>query len=290
MSRFTLKDLESLTGIKSDTIRIWERRYRLLSPHITKTGRRWYEDDDLRRLLNIAVLHNNGVKISRIAGMNKTEIESGTMTFSEGSRKPENIIASLIIAMNTLDETAVNELLMKSVINRGFERTFTEIIFPFLNKMGILWQTGSINAATEHFISGIFRQKLFSAIDSLPADREKDAKRVLMFLPEGEFHEMGLLFFFYFIRKNGHTVLYLGQSVPYESVLETAKKWKPDIVVTGNLTGLNLKDTRGYLKKLSADLRNQLIYAGGVMAEPAEKLKLKNIKPLHVPDDLDFLR
>lgn len=289
MSRFTLKDLESLSGIKSDTIRIWEHRYRLLSPHLTKTGRRWYEDSDLKRLLNISVLYNSGVKISRIAKMTGEEIESRTMTLSEGHRKPENIIAALIMGMNSFDENAVNDLLMKCLINKGLENTFTEIVFPFLNKVGLLWQTGSINVAKEHFVSGIFRQKLFSALDSLPPNTGKSGKKVLLFLPEGEFHELGLLFFSLLIRKNGHNVIYLGQSVPYDSVVETAETWIPDFVVTGNLTSLNMKDSGSYLKRLSTALPEQKIYAGGEMAHSARKLKLKNVKPLFVLSDLDFL-
>lgn len=289
MSKFTLNDLESLTGIKSDTIRMWERRYNILSPNRTSTNRRWYDDDDLRRLINISVIYHNGFKISKIAAMDDKEIIERASSFSEGSKTPDDIISSLVLAMNSFDESAVNEVIMRCVINTGFEKTFTEVLFPFLHKVGFMWHTGAIDITTEHFITSLFRQRLISAADSLPSMVSIRGKRVLMFLPEGEFHELALLFYFYVIKKRGHSVLYLGQATPFDSMISACAKWSPDIVITGLKTELNTSNPGEYLKMLSAVLGRQKIYAGGVLAHHADKLKLHNVKALRSETDLDFL-
>jgi methanogenic corrinoid protein MtbC1 len=195
----------------------------------------------------------------------------------------------MIIAMNSFDENAVNEVIMKCVINRGFEKTFTEVLFTFLQKVGIMWQTGAIDLTTEHFITSLFRQRLISAADSLPSMVSIQGKRVLMFLPEGEYHELGLLFYYYVIKKRGHRVLYLGQATPFDSMISTCAKWSPDIVITGLKTELNTSDPEEYLRKISAVPGIQKIYAGGVLADHADKLNLKNIKALRTETDLDFL-
>ena len=289
MSRFKLHDLESLTGIKSDTIRMWERRYNILSPNRTPTNRRWYDDDDLRKLINISVIYHNGIKISKIAAMEDNEIMETSSLLSEGSKTQEDIISSLVLAMNSFDENAVNETIMRCVINTGFEKTFTEVLFPFLQKVGVMWHTGAIDITTEHFITSLFRQRLISAADSLPSTTSIHGKRVLMFLPEGEFHELALLFYFYVIRKRGHRVLYLGQATPFDSMISACAKWSPDIVITGLRTELNISDPEEYLKMLSAVLGRQKIYAGGVLANYADKLNRHNVMALRSETDLDFL-
>jgi len=289
MSRFTLKDLESLTGINSDTIRIWERRYNILNPKLTVTGRKWYEDDDLKKLINISILNNKRIKISRIAKMSNKEIADYSTSLSELSKNSGNMISSLVIAMNSLDENSVNELIMKSVISRGFEGTFTKVLFPFLRKVGVMWYTGAINPATEHFVTGVFRQRISAAIDSLPPVNDINAKRILMFLPEGEFHELTLLFFSYVLKKKGHRILYLGQSTPFDSIIQAVALWKPEVVITGIHTELNLPDPGEYLRKLSENLKKQKIYAGGGLADYADKLKFRNVKALRSENDPEFL-
>ncbi len=290
MSKFTLSDLESLTGIKSDTIRMWERRYNILNPNRTTTNRRWYDDDDLKKLLNIAVLYHKGIKISRIAAMTDSEIIENALSVSEGSKTSGDIISTLVIAMNSHDENAVNEVIMRCIISRGLEKAFSEVFFPFLHKVGLMWHTGAIDITTEHFITAVFRQRLIAAIDSLPNKLHVQSKRVLLFLPEGEFHELGLLFYCYVIKKRGHKVLYLGQSNPYESVSSACKAWSPDIIITGLQTELNTSDPEEYLKKLSALPVKQIIYAGGELAHHAERLNLHNVKSLLTEEDLNFLK
>ena len=143
---------------------------------------------------------------------------------------------------------AVNEILLRSVINIGFEETFSRVVFPFLRRIGIMWHTGFANTGAEHFITNILRGKLIAAIDSLPPANDPERKRVMMFLPDNEFHEMGLLFYSYLIRKLGHEVLYLGQATPFDALTEVTKKWHSDILVTGALSDLSIYEPEEYLR------------------------------------------
>lgn len=288
MERYTLKDLESVTGIKSDTIRIWEKRYGILSPHLTSGKRRFYNDADLTKLINISILYRHGIKISKIASMSPSDLKEKAASLSESAATSGDIIGMMLVAMNSLDEIAVNEALLKSVIERGFEATITHVVFPFLRKVGSMWHTGAVNEGTEHFISNIFRQRLIAAIDSLPPARKADSKKIIAFLPEGELHELGLLYYTYLLKKSGNEVLYLGQSTPLGAVIKIAVKWDPDIIITGIVSDINLKEQKNYLAALSLGLRGKKIFAAGILARKAEQLNLPGVVPLYSAED--FIR
>lgn len=286
MSRYTISDLEKLTGIRAGTIRIWERRYRIIKPHRTDTNRRWYDDDDLMRIINISTLYRNGVKISKIASMSGPEIKAGVAQLVLDPKDPETGIDALILAMTGLDENEINRILLRSIVNIGFEVTFEKIVFPFLRRVGIMWHTGSVDIGAEHFVSNIFRKRLISAIDSLPASGIEDRKKVLLYLPENELHELGLLFFAYIIRKAGHETLYLGQSTPYNAMSDVAERWHPDIIVTGALTGLPFVRPEEYLKRLSSVYIDKKILVSGALAGYTGKKSYKNVFAISSSADL----
>ena len=243
MRHYTLYELEKLTGILAATIRVWERRYNIIIPKRTDTNRRWYDDDDLRRLINISVMYHSGIKISKIARYSETELEEKVEFLTKDSVSSDTQISSLIVAMLSFNGNAVNEILLRSIINSGFEETFSNVVFPFLRRVGIMWHTGSANTGAEHFITNIFRGRLISAIDSLPPANDPKRKRVIMYLPDNELHEMGLLFYSYLIRKLGHEVLYLGQTTPFPALAEVNEKWHSDMLVTGVLSDLSISES-----------------------------------------------
>lgn len=289
MAKYTLNDLENLTGIKADTIRIWEMRYGILEAHRTSTNRRWYTDDDLVKLLNINLLSYHGLKISKIAQMPETEIREKAAVLANGNSDNSEEISQILIAMNRLDEKAVNDILLRSIANKGFEETFISIVFPFLNRVGTFWHTGSVDPGTEHFITAIFRKRLISALDGVHTNGSAAGrKKIMLFLPEGEWHELMLLFFAWVILKKGHQILYLGQSTPIESVFEMAKLWKPDAVLTGSMTMLPSDEPSVYLSRLTDGLRDIKIFAGGTLAKGAEKNELHEISFLKGPADENF--
>jgi MerR family transcriptional regulator, light-induced transcriptional regulator len=289
MGRYTLNELEKLTGIKADTIRMWEQRYRVTTAHRTETNRKWYTDDDLRRLINISILNRNGLKISEIARFPSDLLEERTAEIVKSSTGPDISADSLIIAMTRLDEEAINEILLQSVINRGFEDTFSTVVFPFLKKVGVMWHTGSINVGTEHFITNIFRRKLIAGFENLRSPKIFSSKKILMFLPENEFHELGLLYFAYIVRSLGHQVLYLGQSTPLNAAIEASKEWSPDLIITGALSGISVEDPKDFIMKARSLFGGINLLLAGSLAQAASKRKIRGVYPCRTKRDLEKL-
>lgn len=229
MNAFTIKDLENLSGIKAHTIRIWEQRYNFLKPQRTDTNIRYYSNDELKMVLNIALLNKYGFKISHIDRMNNDEIRSKILSLTDGTALQERIINDLLQEMVDLNMDQFERIINKYIAAYGIEKTVIQIIFPFLEKIGILWQTGHVNPAQEHLVSNIIRQKLIAGIEAT-SSHVKMNKQFLLFLPEGEHHELGLLFMYYLLKSRGADVIYLGANVPLKDIEYVIKLKKPDIV------------------------------------------------------------
>lgn len=229
---FSIKDIEAVTGIKGHTLRIWEQRYGIVIPKRTDTNIRYYDDNDLKKLLNISLLNNHGIKISEIAKMQTDELNKEVLRLSNSQSAHEAQIKAFISAMLEFNEIAFNQQLSACFIQFGIEYTLLNIIFPLLNEIGILWQIGSIQPSHEHFVTNIIKQKLYVAIDGQIGRMHLNAKRFLLFLPENEKHSIGLLFANYLIRSRGHEVLYLGQEVPLNDLKDAFKHENPDYILT----------------------------------------------------------
>jgi len=286
MEQYTLNDLEKLTGIRADTIRIWEHRYGIVTPRRTETNRRWYTGEDLRKLINISILNRYGTKISEIASLPGNVLESRTEEMIRGKSDPGLFTDSLIKAITEYDEEAVNEILLRAIIKLGFDNTFTSVVFPFLKKVGVLWHTGSVNVGSEHFISNIFRQRLIAAIDSIAPPRPGIGKKLLLFLPENEYHELGLLWYSYIARSRGHSVIYLGQSTPLMAAAEVSESWKPEIIVTGTLSGKPLDDPDAFVREMKLTFPETIILLSGFLADIAEKAGLRGVYSCRSETDL----
>lgn len=272
MAEYKIKDLETLTGIKAHTIRIWEKRYGLISPERTDTQIRTYNDEELALLLNIALLNKNGVKISHIAELKPEQIAERVWKL-KGEKNTDNSTEKLILALIELDEVLFKSTLQNLINEKGIEKTFTDSLIPFLDRIGVMWMVGSINPAQEHFISNLIRQKIISEIDKLPIPENRD-KNVILFLPEHEWHEISLLFYHYNLRSRGVNTIYLGQSLPYESLVECIAKFKPSALITSWLTSVEEKFILNYFKQLKHDAHTIPIYAGGSQIRTfSEKLK-----------------
>lgn len=226
MSGYTIKDLENLSGIKAHTIRMWEQRYNFLKPQRSCTNIRYYSNEELKTLLNIALLNKHGFKISHIDKMCREEICQKILLLREAEAAQEKLINELMREMVDLQTDKFEAIINKYINTNGIEKCVREVIFPFLERIGILWQTGNIMPAQEHFISNIIRQKLIVAIDGLPAPTEGTA--CLLFLPEGEHHELGLLFLYYLLKSHGSRVIYLGANVPMGDVQSIIAAMKPE--------------------------------------------------------------
>lgn len=231
MNAFTIKDIENLSGVKAHTIRIWEQRYNFLKPQRTETNIRSYTNEELKIILNIALLNKFGFKISHINKMNASEISQKLYTLSHQQAQHERIVNELISFMVDLDMDRFEECLDRQIEENGIEKTIIEIVFPFLAKIGILWVTNNINPAQEHLVTNIIRQKIMVGIETA-FSRIKSNKIALLFLPEGEYHELGLLYVCYLLKINGVKVLYLGADVPLDDLNFIVKAKKPDYLYT----------------------------------------------------------
>jgi MerR family transcriptional regulator, light-induced transcriptional regulator len=227
MSAFTIKDLENISGIKAHTIRMWEQRYNFLKPQRSCTNIRYYSNEELKTLLNIALLNKYGVKISHIDRMQPDEICQKILALRDAEAIQEKIINDLVQEMVDLETDKFEAIINEFIAAYGIERGVREIIFPFLEKIGILWQTGHIMPAQEHFVTNIIRQKLIVAIDSCCCER--NGKTCILFLPEGEYHELGLLFLSYVVKCRGFRVIYLGSNVPLSDVESIVNTMRPEI-------------------------------------------------------------
>jgi DNA-binding transcriptional MerR regulator len=231
MNAFTIKDLENLTGIKAHTIRIWEQRYSFLKPRRTDTNIRYYSNEELKKILNIALLNKYGYKISHIDRMSEPEINDKIITLSNSLAQQEIVINDLIQAMVDMEMEDFEDRLSDYIRQRGIEKAISQIIFPFLERIGVLWMTGHIIPAQEHLVTNIIRQKLLVGIDAANSHLRID-KSLLLFLPEGEFHELGLLFVYYLLKSRGIRVVYLGANVPLDDVRQVIGYKKPDYLYT----------------------------------------------------------
>ena len=280
MIHYSINDLEKITGIKAHTIRIWEKRYSVVSPQRTETNIRYYNDDDLKKLLNISTLNKHGFKISDIVKMGHEGLCQKVLEIANTTTDHETSINNLIVSMIEMDEDKFEKVLASAIIKIGFERTITNIIYTFLEKVGILWQVGTINPAQEHFITNLIRQKLIIAIDGQDSYPKTDAKTFLLFLPENELHELGLLFYSYIIKKAGHKVIYLGQSVPLNDILEVIKIRNADFIITYFVAALDPSEIPGYLLKISERFSNKDIFIAGYQVSMINEKLPENIKTL----------
>jgi DNA-binding transcriptional MerR regulator len=276
MGKYSIKELEQLSGIKAHTIRIWEKRYTIIEPQRTQTNIRYYSDADLRRIISISLLNNHGVKISKIADLSEEELNKMVIDLSEQRSDTAIHIDQLVISMIDMEEEQFEKILSNLILRYGFEKTITEIIYPFLEKIGILWQTQNISPAQEHFISNLIRQKIIVAIDGLPIP-PKEASRIVLFLRENEMHELGLLFYHYVCRRAGYRTYYLGQNVPFEDLVKVAAVHNPEILLTSITSNTNSMSAETYLKKLSSAFPGLRILASGYQVSELGELGLANV-------------
>lgn len=280
MANYSIKDLENFTGIKAHTIRIWEKRYDIVKPKRTCTNIRYYDDNDLKRLLNISILNRHGVKISNIVNLPEESVSEKILNYSQSKNDIDSQIEGLVLAMIDLDEMKFEKIFNTSIMNLGFEEAILKLMYPFFEKIGILWQIGTINPAHEHFISNLLRQKLLTAIDGIVKVINGRIKSFVLFLPEGEYHELGLIFIHYILRKYQHNVYYLGQTVPFDGLIEITKIKKIDYFVTSIVAALSNEEINKFLIKLSDQFTEQIIFLTGLRVKSIDFTLPQNIIPI----------
>lgn len=289
MNHFTIKDIEALTGIKPHTLRIWEQRYGIPLPKRTSTNIRYYDNDDVKMLLNVAMLNRQGHKISKITRMSREEVDQLVLDITTNSGDLETQIEAMTASMFALDEIAFEKQLSANILQDGLENTFINLIFPFFKRVGMLWQTGAINPAYEHFITNLVRQKLFVACDAQPKNLAPGAKKFILFLPSNEPHETGLLFANYLIRSRGHHTNYLGPNLPLDDLSAVMQIYKADYILTVLTTPISGQSPLYVANKLSNDFPNTQILMSGSQIIQANIQVPRNVKVLESLKELSDL-
>ncbi len=251
MSSYSIKDLEQLSGIKAHTLRIWEQRYNIIQPKRTETNIRTYDDQDLKLVLNISLLKDHGRKISDISRLSQEAMYREVIRLSDKTLNYPDQIQALTISMLDLDEDRFEQIINSNIKQFGFEKSMIHIIYPFLSRIGTLWVTGAVGPAQEHFMTNLIRQKLIVAIDGQTSKQRPNGKKYLLYLPEGEMHEISLLFANYIIRARQNKVVYLGQNLPFDELLFAAKLHKPDYIFTAITSVPALQSVQEYVNKLA---------------------------------------
>jgi len=285
MSTYSIKDLENLTGIQAHTIRIWEQRYNLLSPERTPTNIRKYSEKDLRKLLSIALLNNNGLKISKIAKLSDMNIAETVLQLSEGEDSNiESQIESLKMIMVDMNEAKFEKLFSHMVLQMGFEETILKIFVPFFKRLTFLWQTESVTVAQINFITSLYKQKVYVAIDGLSPPEKMNSKKFIMFLPKTEQLDNGLLLYNYLAKKRGFQTLYLGASLPSEGLSDILGK-NPDSYLLSVATLAKIDLTAYYTKILAACTENQKLLLTG---SQINTVKINNSRLILFQDYIEF--
>ncbi len=277
MIKYSIKDLEKITGIKAHTIRIWEKRYGIVAPARTQTNIRYYTDEDLRHLMNVAILNKYGYKISNIQSMSPDELNSSVISLTSQDLDNDHQVDNLVMSMIEYDEQRFDKIISSAIIKQGFDYTFENLLYKFFDKIGILWQIGTITPAQEHFISSLIRQKLTLAIDGQQEFRHNH-KTFLLFLPENEYHDVALMYLHFLIRKEGHKVIYLGQNVPLISLKDIFEIQPVDYLVTSIATNLPSETLQGIFQELSQLYSDKQILMGGHYIKESDVKLPANIK------------
>lgn len=281
MAVYSIKDLEKLSGIKAHTLRVWEQRYGIIEPKRTKTNIRYYLDEDLKFILNIALLNKNGIKISRIANMSKDEIAEKVAAISEINFEYGTQLDALTISMIEMDEQKFDRIVGANIQQMGFERTMLEVIYPFLGKLSVLWLTGSINPAQENFMSYLIRQKIIVAIDKEPLSSGRGVNKFLIYLPEGEKQELSMLFMHYLLRSRQNHVIYIGQDITLADLKDAYNIHKPDFIFTMITETFAREPVQQYVDRLASNFRDCHILLSGYQVVAQD---------VHPPDNVSILR
>jgi DNA-binding transcriptional MerR regulator len=283
--RFSIKDLENLSGIKAHTIRVWEQRYGFLKPRRSDTNIRYYTNDELKKMLNAALLTRYGFKISQISKMSDAELQEKVLELHQHEALQDRLVNELITRMIEMDVEGMEEILDHYILNKGIQKTMQAIIFPFLERIGILWSTDRIHPVHEHLVSCLIRQKIIAGIESL-VHRPISQQAALLFLPEDEYHELGLLYLYYLLKQRGLQIYYLGGSVPLNNIEYIVKQKNIPLLFT-HLTaippGFNLSF---YVHQLSIHLKNSEIYISGPVVEQISHKSFPNIHLIHSQEEL----
>jgi DNA-binding transcriptional MerR regulator len=252
---FSIKNLEHLSGIKAHTIRIWEKRYNLFEPERTDTNIRLYNLENLQKLLNVTLLYNNGYKISKIASLSSQEITENVHKLTINKNADDWSIGLFKLAMINFDQRLFTKTFNDLLEQFTFSEVFKNVFVTLMNELGVLWQTNSISPSHEHFITSLVKQKIHAMCENLQQESTRRTdRRFVLFLPDNEIHELGLLYLQYEVLHNGFQCVFLGQSVPIESLSNLVDIGEPITFITYFTIEPTQDKIKAYLNTFSSEI------------------------------------
>jgi DNA-binding transcriptional MerR regulator len=288
MNFYQINDLERLSGVKAHTIRIWEKRYGLIMPHRTDTNIRYYDDIQLKKILNVAALSMVGFRISKIAAMEEKELKAQvkkSQSLELSDKKYEFYINDLIVSMLDFDEPTFNQLLDAIMKQFGVQEAMIKVVYPFLHKTGVLWRVDETMPVQEHFATTLLKRKLFTLISLQPKAKHPD-KKIVLFLPSNEWHEIGLLFAEYLLRLQGYVTVNLGQNVPFVDIELVIQKVQPQYLLTFLISDSHEDEIIQLQTLLLKKYKNIHCLLAGPHTKMAPFVGKKNLNILNNPDDI----
>ncbi len=286
MGKYTIKEVETLSGIQAHTLRIWEQRYNFIVPERTDTNIRYYTDEQLKYILNVAYLNQRGFKISKLADMTHAAINQEIEEKLVSPEGEEIFIHSMYSSMIDFDEFKFEQVFTLASQKLGFINLFNRVILPFLDSLGMLWRVGTINPAQEHFISNLIRKKIFASIDAIQPVDNPYKKKCILYLPEGEFHELPLLLTYYLLKRQQHQVIFMGASLPLLDLKKAVEFVRPDYLVTMLTMPMPDLTTDEYLNMIYTSFTPCKLIVGGHQVK-SSKLKHNALIKLHSLNDLN---
>lgn len=269
MQKFTIKDMEHLSGIKAHTLRIWEQRYPFFKAQRKQSQHRFYDNEDLKKLLRIAYLYHSGWKVSKISALSEQSISDLVRNSPITKENYQLIVFKLLEAAADFDEQSFSTVLDDVIENIGFENTVLEVCYPFLQKIGLLWMTSNVIPAQEHFSSYIILHKIISETDKLPAPAGNEA--IILFSPDGEHHELPLLFINYLLRRHGWRTIYLGSNVHWTIASALMQKQEVVALYLHVITFLNKWEIEDYLEAICKAFPHKTIVASGAAVQAVHR-------------------
>lgn len=290
-TEFTIKDLENFSGIKAHTIRIWEKRYNILKPNRTDSNIRYYDINNLQKLLNVSLLNTNGLKISKIAELPDSKLNAAVRELVAKSGVDSQASNSLKLSMLNFDENLFNVTYNKLVAQTSLRDVFKNVFLPFLNEIGLLWQVNSITPAHEHFISNLIKQKIHINVERLQLSSPTNFDKVfVLYLPMNEIHELGLMYLHFELLLHGYQSIYLGQSVPVANLNDVQKVYDNVCFVSYLTVEPSRMSVSEYVETVRntvlSESDNELWLLGRKLSEIEDKSAFENVKLF---DSIDLL-
>jgi MerR family transcriptional regulator, light-induced transcriptional regulator len=268
---FTIKDIENLTGIKAHTFRIWEQRYGICMPLRKESNHRFYGNEELKKILRVATLYKMGHKVSAIAAMNEQQVATAALNINKPGQH-ELFINQLIESSIEFDQPRFEKLMHTLILNIGFEKCMIEVLFPFMQKIGMLWLTNHVVPAQEHFCSYLIQKKILVAIDGIEHPVKRSNRVILMFTPKDEYHEISLLFMQYLFKKHGIATIYLGKNASEAAIKDYCAARKVTHLYFHLITNVRNKSTSDMLQEFSLQFPKQKIVASGPAIHTVENI------------------